>query len=644
MNEETISGDRPTVIIGAGPAGLTAAYELSRGGHPVRVLDRDPVYVGGISRTVEHKGFRFDIGGHRFFSKNAEIEELWTEILGPRLQFRERLSRIYYRGRFFAYPLEPLDALRKLGLLEAFLCVLSYARAQLFPPREIRSFEDWVVAAFGHRLYRTFFRTYTEKVWGIPCTEISADWAAQRINGLSIPVLIRDALRVGPRRNGAVIKTLIDRFRYPPRGPGEMWETVAARVRERGGELFLGEAVIAILRSGKRLASVVTRNGSGHHAHEGNFFISSMPIAELVEALDPPAPPDVQRAARALRYRDFVTVALILDQSEVFPDQWIYVHDPAVRVGRIQNFKNWSPEMVPDPRYTVLGLEYFCNEGDDLWDATDDRLVDLARRELAALTIVDPARVIDGVVVRQPKAYPVYDHDYRENVARVRKFLDDELPNLHLAGRNGMHKYNNQDHAMMTGLVAARNILGASLDPWRVNADAEYLEAVIESDEGGRAVPGRIEEPSESVWGVPALDVITPTRGYLGIRGLPLVADVATFYVLNSRAGIWFVFAFLASSLVGSIVHHYSPWSLLSSRPRPAGNPTAVAVDWINCFLVNIGILVIYVQYFHGGTTVSRLLTAVTLFGIVFARQNLLAARRRRMIQLAEKQGHVGPV
>jgi protoporphyrinogen oxidase len=487
-----------TVIIGAGPGGLTAAYELSAAGRPVVVVEQDPQYVGGIARTVSYNGFRFDIGGHRFFSKSAEIEKLWGDILGDRMLERERLSRIYYRGRFFKYPLETWDALSQLGLFQSAACMLSYLAARVRPNRDIRSFEDWVVNAFGRRLYETFFRSYTEKVWGIPCSEISADWAAQRIKDLSMRVLIKRALGLG-KRNGPIIKTLIDRFRYPLHGPGEMWEELARTIQSRGASLKMGESVVGVQRGKGGVASITTAAADGNrHTYTGRHFISTMPIRELIGVLDPAAPPEVAEAASSLRYRDFITVALIIDDPELFPDNWIYIHEPGVSVGRIQNFKNWSPGMVPDPRYTVLGLEYFCFDSDSMWSAPDADLVALGTRELAKLGLSKQAKVVDGTVVRQRAAYPVYDGDYRRAVDVIREFIEREMPNLQLVGRNGMHKYNNQDHAMMTGLMAARNIMGASYDLWRVNSDAQYLEEDGGAEQGSRMVPRRLEAEAHS--------------------------------------------------------------------------------------------------------------------------------------------------
>ncbi|MGH9443987.1 MAG: NAD(P)/FAD-dependent oxidoreductase [Thermoanaerobaculia bacterium] len=486
-----------TIIIGGGPAGLTAAYELGKHGSSATVLEASSERVGGIARTERYKGFYFDIGGHRFFSKSQEIENLWTEILGDRMLVRGRLSRIYYRHRFFDYPLKAMNVVRNLGIVNVFLAMASFLRAQVRPIPNARSFEDWTINAFGRRLYETFFKTYTEKVWGIPCSEISADWAAQRIKGLSMVSLLKATLlpkRKGPREK--IIKTLIDQFRYPVHGPGEMWETCAEKIRAAGNRVEMGVEVRKIERNGSGVRALVGRRGGDTLRFEGTHFLSSMPIRELVACMDPPAPPEVVRAADQLKYRDFLTVALIIDSPDLFPDNWIYIHDPSVSLGRVQNFKNWSPSMVPDAKFSCLGLEYFVSEGDDLWSMPDAELVDLGKREISQVGLVDAAKVRDGCVVRMKKAYPVYDDEYADHVEIVRGFLEREMPNLQLIGRNGMHKYNNQDHAMMTGLLAARNILGEHFDVWKVNSDAEYHEEG-EVQDSARALPQAVSSAPE---------------------------------------------------------------------------------------------------------------------------------------------------
>jgi protoporphyrinogen oxidase len=493
MSRTELSPDLPdAVIAGAGPAGLTAAYELTKHGRPVVVLEADPRMVGGISRTDVYKGYRFDIGGHRFFSKSDEVNAVWREVLGGELITRSRMSRIYYDGKFFDYPLRPLNALAGLGPVRASAIVASYLKARAFPIRPERSYEDWVVNRFGRKLFETFFKAYTEKVWGMPTGQISADWAAQRIKGLSLISAVASALLPKRKRGGGqVVKTLIDRFQYPRLGPGQMWEMTRDRVVEAGGTVVHDRRVVRVEHDGGSVTSFVAADAGGRdHTYRGRHFLSTLPVRGLVRALRPAPPPAVLEAAGSLSYRDFLTVVLIVDQSETFPDNWIYIHEPRVRLGRVQNFKNWSPDLVPDPSRSSLGLEYFCFEGDDLWRMADADLVALGRREIDAIGLVKADKVVDGCVVRMPKAYPVYDDAYLDHLAVIRRWLGC-LENLHLAGRNGMHKYNNQDHSMMTALLCARNILGlGAFDPWRVNTDAEYHEEQSEpSETTGRSVP-----------------------------------------------------------------------------------------------------------------------------------------------------------
>ncbi len=489
-------------MIGAGPAGLTGAYLLSKRGAPVTVVEADPQYVGGIARTETYKGFHFDIGGHRFFSKSREVEELWTEILGDDLLTRPRSSRIFYAGKFYSYPLKGLEALFNLGARETARCLVSYAHARLRPNHNPVNLEEWVTNQFGRRLYEIFFKTYTEKVWGMPCTELSADWAAQRINKLSLSTAIRNALlpQPPPRDRAAVVKTLIESFRYPRKGPGMMWEACAAKIQAQGGLVRRGLRVTHCEWNGTRGQWTVTcRHPDGAtETLQAEHLLSSAPLRELAQSLRPALSPGTLVAANLLKYRDFLTVVLILRRPDPFPDTWIYIHDPDVKVGRIQNFKAWSPEMVPDPAFSCLGLEYFCFEGDGLWTSPDAQLIDLGRRELARLGLAREEDVVDGHVVRQPKAYPVYDEKHSTNVDIVRAELTERFPTLHVAGRNGMHKYNNQDHSMMTAMLSVENILAGRTvyDVWKVNQDAEYHEdgeaGARTSVSGLRDVPRRV--------------------------------------------------------------------------------------------------------------------------------------------------------
>ena len=465
--------------MGAGPAGLTAAWENVRHGGTSVVLEKDDV-VGGIARTVQRDGYRFDIGGHRFFTKVREVEELWHEVLAHDFIRVPRQSRILYRGKFFSYPLKPVEAFFGLGPVESFLCALSFLSARLFPKRPEEDLESWVSNRFGARLFRIFFKTYTEKVWGVPCTEIKAEWAAQRIRGLSLFKAVWHAIRKDP-----TIKTLIDEFDYPRLGPGQMWETFQANVEAAGSKVLLEHPVRRIAWSKGRGVEAIEAGGRGAGEaarFEGDAFLSSMPITELVEALDPPAPPGVRAAAARLRYRDFICVALVFEGEGFFPDNWVYIHSPELKVGRVQNFNNWSKDLVPREGVTCLGLEYFCFETDAVWKAADSELIEMAEREIRLTRLVpDGAPLVQGAVVRMKKTYPMYDPGYGECVEAVRRFVEAELPNLQLVGRNGMHRYNNQDHAMLTAMYAVRNLYGESHDLWTVNVDDDYHEETRET-------------------------------------------------------------------------------------------------------------------------------------------------------------------
>jgi protoporphyrinogen oxidase len=460
------------VVVGAGPAGLTAAYLLSKQGVHTTVLEADDI-VGGLSRTAQYKGFRFDIGGHRFFTKIEPVQRLWEEILGDEFIDVPRLSRIYYDGKFFDYPLKAANALSGLGILNAVQIVLSCIKWRYKPYPVEENFEQWVTNRFGKRLYEIFFKTYTEKVWGIPCTEIRAEWAAQRIQNLSLEKAILSAASLN--RRSTKIKTLISEFKYPRLGPGQMWEMCRDRIEEMGNRVLMGHKVSGIDLQDGRVVGVRAESAAGEQYFPADHVISTTAVRSLVRALSPEPPPSVLAAANGLRYRDFVAVALILGREKMFPDNWIYIHTPGVQVGRIQNFNNWSQAMVPVPGKTCLGLEYFCFKGDGLWESSDADLIAQAVRELEVLNIARASDVEDGAVIRMPKAYPIYDAMYREHLDNVRDFID-PIPNLHTVGRNGMHKYNNQDHSMLTAMMALWNMAGASHDLWAVNTDFEYHE------------------------------------------------------------------------------------------------------------------------------------------------------------------------
>ena len=490
--------DCDVAIIGAGPAGLTAGYLLTKQGKSVVIIEKDETYVGGISRTVEHEGYRFDIGGHRFFSKSQEVVDLWNEILPDDFIQRPRMSRIYYEGKFYSYPLRAFEALWNLGILRSTVCMASYLKYKLFPIKDVKSFEDWTTNQFGKKLYSIFFKTYTEKVWGMPCDEMSADWAAQRIKGLSLWGAVMDGLKRSLGLNkkpndGQEVKTLLETFRYPRLGPGMMWDAARDHILATGkGRVLMGHALERVSDDGNGW-TMTAKSAEGTAQIRAKHVISSAPMRELSKRIHPL--PQSTLKADKLRYRDFLTVALMVKSDDLFPDNWIYIHDERVQVGRVQNFRSWSPEMIPDESMACVGLEYFCFEGDGLWSSSDEDLIAQATREMEILGLCDPAKVVSGAVVRQEKAYPVYDDDYEANVDAMRRELEEKHPSLHLVGRNGMHRYNNQDHAMMTAMLTVENILAGKrvYDTWCVNEDAEYHEA---GDEGAeKALPTEETKP-----------------------------------------------------------------------------------------------------------------------------------------------------
>jgi protoporphyrinogen oxidase len=459
-----------TAVLGAGPAGLTAAYVLAIRGRPATVFEAGSS-VGGIAKTVVYNGYRFDLGGHRFFTKLAPVQQLWENLLGAEFLVRPRLSRIYYKSHFFAYPLQARDVLARLGVIESIRCTLSYAASKVNRWRlSEETFQDWVTSRFGKRLYSAFFASYTEKVWGIPGSEIRAEWAAQRIKDFSFTKAALNIL--GIRRH---VTTSIERFHYPRLGPGQMWELLADRVEERGIPVQLNRRCTTVCHRSRTVESIVVWQDGVETTHHVDAVLSSVPLSELVLSLDPPPPPEIESAARRLRYRDLCLVALVLDTEQPFPDNWIYLHDEGTRAGRVQNFGAWSESMVK-PGTTCLGVEYFCFEGDEIWEMPTDEAVALATRELANIGLIDPDSVIDGVKVLVPRAYPMYDGDYADAVSLLREYLG-TFTNMRTFGRNGLHRYNNQDHSMWTAILATLNQLdGTTYDVWSVNTEAEYHE------------------------------------------------------------------------------------------------------------------------------------------------------------------------
>ncbi len=464
------------VIVGGGPSGLSAAYEAVGRGAKVTVLERLD-RVGGLSRTTNFDGSRFDVGPHRFFTKNQEVHDLFVKIASEDLLNVPRLTRIFYNKTYFNYPLTPLNALFGVGVLSSISILSSYmiARARhALGKSHINNFEDWIVDHFGRRLFETFFKTYTEKVWGIPCTQIGADWASQRIKGLSLTTALVNALF---QSKSDIVKTLVDEFIYPRLGAGQLYEKMAARVEQTGGQVLTSARMCRIRRDHMRVSAIEVEDGDGRcYEVEGRYFLVSAPLTEMIEMMHPSAPPEVLSACYALRYRNHVGVNLIIEGNP-FPDNWIYVHSKEVGMARIANYANFSRAMSGRPGISPLTVEYFCFPHDRVWDSSDDALIQRAKRELMHMKILLPDQVLKGFVVRSDKAYPVIEIGYERHIATIKGWLD-QFRNLLPIGRSGMFKYNNQDHAMATGLLAARTALGVQrFDPWLVNIDAEYQEA-----------------------------------------------------------------------------------------------------------------------------------------------------------------------
>jgi len=518
---------KKAIIVGAGPAGLTAALELLRYTDIIPIVLEAENEIGGISKTVKYKGNRMDIGGHRFFSKSETVMNWWLDIfpiekqMESEAQFkiqyqnkstsisqtaespdpnttdvvmlvRNRLSRIFYLRKFFPYPINlSVSTLKNLGISRTMRIGFSYIKVRLFPIKEEKSLEDFLINRFGMELYKTFFRDYTEKVWGLPCSQISAEWGAQRIKGVSISKAIKHALKSTIKKNKSdgisqknTETSLIEKFLYPKLGPGQLWEEVARQIEEKGGIILKNHPVAGMQIKNNKIAFVTTTAGGTLQQHEGDYFFSTMPVKELIAGLHPPPPENVREIASNLQYRDFITVGLLVKKLAVqnvdgslIKDNWIYIQESDVKIGRLQVFNNWSPYMVADSGNVWLGLEYFCNEGDDLWNLSDKQFLDFAISELCKINIIESEDVLDGTVVRVPKTYPAYFGAY-ERFGEIREFTD-TIENLFLVGRNGMHKYNNQDHSMLTAITAVQNIKNEIVSKdniWKINTEMEYHE------------------------------------------------------------------------------------------------------------------------------------------------------------------------
>lgn len=463
-------------ILGAGPAGLGTAVELTKNGiKDVLILDKNHI-IGGLSRTEKRDSARFDVGPHRFFSKSDEVNALWKETLGNDFIPVDRLTRIYYKNKYFNYPIKAFDALSKLGVIESLHALFSYAATKFTKKKEAKTFEEWISQKFGYKLFDTFFKTYTEKVWGIHCNQIGAEWAAQRIKGLDIIEVIKNSVSFGKKQQ---VKTLVEQFDYPLLGAGQMYEAMADRAMKSGASLILNVKVTKIHCEDNIIKSIEYSDSQGNsHNVTANMFFSSIPLTHFFKLTTPTPSADILKAVEALYYRDHITVDVLVDREDIFPDQWIYIHSPEVKMARIANYNNFSKAMVDYRKKTALSIEYFLFQHDDIWKMNDDDVIALAKDELKHMKLVDPKTVDNAWVVRETESYPTYYLGYKEHYEKLKSEIN-KYTNLYPIGRGGMYKYNNQDHSIMSGLLAARNYLkkpGTPYDLWEINIDAEYHE------------------------------------------------------------------------------------------------------------------------------------------------------------------------
>lgn len=470
--------NKKVIIIGAGPAGLTSGLILARNGFSVQIYESDPQYVGGLSKTVRHKGFRIDIGGHRLYSKDMEVQKFWQDILKENLLVRKRMSRIFYKKKFLKYPIKPLDILLKVNPVESCSFLFSYLKARLTFRKELHNFENWIIANFGNELYQAFFKSYTEKVWGMDCKDISSDWAVQRINNLNILTLIKSFALECIGLKDKKIKSLIDEFEYPKYGPGMLWETVKDEIETLGGQVILGKKVQETYFDDSTSQWSI-KLSDGTQSICGDHLINTAPLKEFIQNIKSEKVEAIRKDLDGFRHRAFITIAIMFKGNNGFPDNWIYINDDRVKVGRIQNYGNWSPHMVPDADHVCYGLEYFCEKGDALWTTPDEAFFEMALKELEVLQLPFAKESLDYKIIRCPNAYPVYDLEYAERLTRIKNFTE-QFANLHLIGRSGLHRYNNQDHSIKTAMIVCENILlnEKKFDPWKINQDAQYLEKV----------------------------------------------------------------------------------------------------------------------------------------------------------------------
>ena len=592
----------PIYILGAGPAGLAAAYTLTKMGQPVVVVERDNC-VGGLAKSFEYQGFILDYGPHRFYTKLAPVLQLWNEVLGDEQVTVNRLTRIYYRGKYFNYPLKVKQVLVTLGWVETLNILTSYLQARLFPNRHPKNFAEWVTAQFGQRLFEIFFQGYTEKLWGISCTEISTDWAAQRIKGLSLFKAVRNAI-LG---NDGKVKNLVDQFQFPRLGSGQLYDQIADYLQQHHQPILLNTEVIAVHQNQLKVTHVTLRNRQTQEEKTVSCksVISSIPITTLVQQIQSPPPPTVTKAAKCLKFRNTVLVYLILEGGAVFPDNWLYINDPRVKLGRVTNFANWSPEMLPNSHQTPLCCEYWCNFNDDLWQASEAELQAMAEEDLRTINLIQHQKVLNGLVIRLPRTYPIYAGEYKQALTELQAYFQ-QFKNLQLIGRYGAFKYNNQDHSLLMGILAAENLMTPNKhNLWNVNSDSEYVE---EAHSKATTTTAKITPPSRRrKW----VQVLQQFSSYLLTGGAATLVDVLIF-ILLTQAGLWYIYALGISYFIGLTTNfclsrrfvfgiYWNNWKIQYAVF------TMVA---LNSLLANLGLLQLLINELDLQASIARLVSA----------------------------------
>ncbi|MGL4620556.1 GtrA family protein [Chroococcidiopsis sp.] len=597
-----MSKANPIYILGAGPAGLAAAYTLTQKGQPVVVVERD-TRVGGLAKSIEYQGFILDFGPHRFFTKLAPVLKLWGEVLGKDRVTVNRLTRIYYGGKYFSYPLKAKETLLTLGPIESTKILVSYVKSQLFPNRHPRNFAQWVTSRFGRRLFEIFFQAYTEKLWGIPCTEISADWAAQRIKGLSLLKAARSAL-LG---NDGKVKTLIDRFEFPRLGSGQLYEKIGEYLRQHNQSVLLNTEVVQVHHDNFQVTQITLRNRQTGEESTVNCggVISSVPISLLVQQIDPPAPSEAIAAAKSLKFRNTILVYLIVEGNNLFPDNWLYINEPSVQLGRVTNFANWSPEMLPNQHQTPLCCEYWCNYDEPMWQQPEAELLERAEQELRKIGLLHHEKVSGGFVVRLPRTYPIYAGNYQQALSDIQSYLQ-QFPNLQLVGRYGAFKYNNQDHSLLMGILAAENVLSPGKhNLWSVNSDSEYQEEASATAKTTTHKTVKKPRPQKT------LKILKEFGGYVFTGGAATVVDVLIFSLLV-QSGVWSVSALCISYFMGLTTNfwlsrrfvfgvYWKNWLIQYA---------VFATVALNSLLANLGLLQLLMDDAGWNATAARLVSA----------------------------------